>query len=123
MDVNFFGYVRVVQALMPLVRAAVAPGGACSHRRGRVVFIGTGGGNLSPAPPLLSAYMASKWAIEAFCGCMRLEMQLTNLPIDCCVLNPGFVKPTMLMEIGLKMTAIMWANLKTSMGSSQAQDE
>jgi NAD(P)-dependent dehydrogenase (short-subunit alcohol dehydrogenase family) len=67
---------------MPLLRASVAPNGPCANRRGRVVFIGTGGGVLSPAPPLLSAYMASKWAIEAFCGCMRLEMQLKSFPVS-----------------------------------------
>ena len=60
MEVNFFGYVRVVQALMPLIKAAAAKPGA---RRGRVVFIGTGGGVMSPSPPLLCAYMASKWSV------------------------------------------------------------
>jgi hypothetical protein len=39
------------------------------------------------------------------------------------VLNPGFVKPTMLMEIGLATTAKMWAQVTKSMGSTQAQDE
>jgi len=84
MDVNFFGYIRVVQAFMPLVKAATSVPGV---RRGRVVFIGTGGGILSPGPPLLTAYMASKWAIEAFCRSMRVEMQLRELPIDCCMVN------------------------------------
>jgi len=87
------------------------------------VFIGTGGGVLSPAPPLLSAYMASKWAIEAFSGCMRLEMQLTKLPIDVCVLNPGFVKPTMLMEQGLELTRRMWESCKKITKDDRAQDQ
>ena len=120
MDVNFFGYVRVVQALMPLLRTGVER----ADRRGRVVFIGTGGGVFSPAPPLLSAYMASKWAIEAFCGSFRFEMQLKSLPIDACVLNPGFVKPTQLMEIGLKMKDKMWKDCKELNGGSNiAEDE
>ena len=50
MDVNFFGYVRVVQAMMPHVRAGVKAVG----RRGRMVFTGTGGGVLTPVPPLLT---------------------------------------------------------------------
>ena len=54
MDVNFFGYVRVAQALMPLVRQ----GCKVTKRRGRMVFTGTGGGVLTPVPPLLTAYMA-----------------------------------------------------------------
>jgi short-subunit dehydrogenase len=88
-----------------------------------VIFIGTGGGILSPMPPLLSAYMASKFAMEAFCGSLRNEMSLRHLPIDCCMVNPGFVKPTMLMEIGLKMTENMWAAVEKSIGSSKARDE
>lgn len=122
MDVNFFGYVRVVQAFMPLIKSGVMDTNGI-RRRGRIVFIGTGGGVLSPAPPLLSAYMASKWAIEAFCGCMRLEMQLKSLPIDLCVLNPGFVKPTMLMEQGLELTRRMWDSCKQITKDDRAQDE
>jgi NAD(P)-dependent dehydrogenase (short-subunit alcohol dehydrogenase family) len=84
MEVNFFGYVRVVQALMPLLKKAVAKPGA---RRGRIVFIGTGGGSTSPSPPLLCAYMASKFSCEAFCQTLRMEMQLRSLPIDACMLK------------------------------------
>jgi len=114
MDVNFFGYVRVTQQFMPLLKAAAAVPGA---RRARCVFIGTGGGILSPAPPLLTAYMASKWAIEAFCRSLRVEMQLRKLPVDCCMVNPGFVKPTMLMSEGLKLNSRMWQACAASLGS------
>lgn len=115
MDVNFFGYVRITQQFLPLLKAAsLAPGG----RRGRLVYIGTGGGILSPAPPLLTAYMASKWAIEAFCRCTRVELQLRELPIDCCMVNPGFVKPTMLMSEGLKLNTRMWDACAASLGSN-----
>jgi NAD(P)-dependent dehydrogenase (short-subunit alcohol dehydrogenase family) len=136
MDVNFFGYVRVTQALLPLLRKSlgvdgIEEGGKHSEnsnapldgRRGRVVFIGTGGGHLSPTPPLLSAYMASKFGIEAFCGSLRNEMSLRRLPIDCCMVNPGFVKPTMLMTEGLKLTESMWAQCEKKIGSSKARDE
>lgn len=116
MDVNFFGYVRVTQQLMPLVREATSKPGA---RRGRCVYIGTGGGILSPGPPLLTAYMASKWAIEAFCRAIRVEMQLRELPIDCCMVNPGFVKPTMLMSEGLKLNARMWEACAKKLGTNQ----
>lgn len=115
MDVNFFGYIRVTQQFMPLLKAAVAVPGA---RRARCVYIGTGGGILSPGPPLLTAYMASKWAIEAFCRSIRVEMQLRELPIDCCMVNPGFVKPTMLMSEGLKLNARMWDACAAKLGSN-----
>jgi len=106
MDVNFIGYVRVVQAFMPMLKENVTKPGA---RRGRVIFVGTGGGVLSPSPPLLCAYMASKWSVEAFCQSMRMEMQLRELPIDACMLNPGFIKPTQLIAGGLPLAEKMWA--------------
>lgn len=136
-DVNFFGYVRVTQAVLPLIRQSLGVDGTdlggkgpgCSSdaklagRRGRVVFIGTGGGYLSPTPPLLSAYMASKFGIEAFCGSLKNEMSLRHLPIDCCMVNPGFVKPTMLMAGGIKLTESMWEACKKATGSDRAREE
>ena len=119
MDVNFFGYVRVAQALMPLVRQ----GCKITKRRGRMVFTGTGGGVLTPVPPLLTAYMASKFAVEAFVRSFRVEMQLTEKPIDACIISPGFVKPTMLVENGLKLNEAMWADCQKRLGTSQARDE
>ncbi len=63
---------------MPVLKATVS---APTSRRGRVVFIGTGGGVMSPSPPLLFAYMASKWSIEAFCQTFRTEMQARSREI------------------------------------------
>ncbi|KAH8062287.1 DUF4116-containing protein [Aureococcus anophagefferens] len=77
MDVNFFGYVRVVQAMMP----------------------------------------------HAFVRSFRVEMQLTEKPIDACIISPGFVKPTMLVENGLKLNDQMWAACKARLGTDQAKDE
>lgn len=108
MEVNFFGYVSVTQAFMPLLREAANKPNA---RRGRVIFVGTGGGVLTPAPALLSAYMASKWAGEAFCQVLRMEMQLTKQPIDACMVNPGFIKPTALMAVGKKLLESAWAKM------------
>ena len=119
MDVNFFGYVRVVQAMMPHVRAGVEAVG----RRGRMVFTGTGGGVLTPVPPLLTAYMSSKFAVEAFVRSFRVEMQLTEKSIDACIISPGFVKPTMLVENGLKLNDQMWAACKSRLGTDQAKKE
>jgi len=119
MDVNFLGYVRVVQALMPHVRKGVEAVG----RRGRMVFTGTGGGVLTPVPPLLTAYMASKFAVEAFVRSFRVEMQLTGKPIDACMISPGFVKPTMLVENGLKLNERMWASCAERFGDDRAKRE
>lgn len=119
MDINFFGYVEVCQVFLPLLKAAaLKPGG----RRGRIVFTGTGGGVMSPAPALLSAYMASKWAGEAFMQCLRMEMRLRKLPIDACMVNPGFIKPTALMAGGKVLLEKMW-NAVPNGKSQQARDE
>ena len=59
-------------------------------------------------PPLLTAYMSSKFAVEAFVRSFRVEMQLTERPIDVVMISPGFVKPTMLVETGIKLNKAMW---------------
>jgi len=107
-DVNYFGYINVTQAFLPLLREAQSKPGS---RRGRVVFIGTGGGVASPSPALLSAYMGSKWAGEAFIRVLRLEMQMQKLRIDCCMLNPGVVKPTALQAGGMALMDRMWSEM------------
>ena len=47
------------------------------------------------------SYMGTKWAVEALCQTLRLECKLTRKRIDVCMLNPGFVQPTGLMQSGL----------------------
>jgi len=118
-EVNFFGYVRVAQAFLPLMReAASKPDG----RRGRLVFFGTGGGVKSPVPPLLSAYMASKFAVEAFASSLRCELQLTKSNIDVTMVNPGIIKPTNLQAGGIALTQKMWSDCEAKNGSAIAQD-
>lgn len=107
-QVNFLGYVAVTQAFLPLIKRAVSMPNA---RRGRVVLIGTGGGVPSPSPPLISAYMASKWAGEAFCQSLRLEMKMRKLPIDALMVNPGVVKPTKLMSGGMAILEKTWEKM------------
>jgi len=106
LDVNFFGYVATTQAVLPLIKEAVKNR---PDRRGRVMFVGTGGGVPSPSPALLSAYMSSKWATEAYCQSLRLEMRLVKQPIDVLMINPGFIKPTGLMSVGKTLLEKTWA--------------
>lgn len=118
MDVNYIGSVRVVQAFLPLMRDRADPMGT----PGRIVLTGTGGGPCTPCPPLLTAYMGSKFALEAYSQAIRQELIMTSSNVDVCVINPGFVKPTMLMEEGLKLTEKMWTACEASLGSSKARD-
>jgi NAD(P)-dependent dehydrogenase (short-subunit alcohol dehydrogenase family) len=105
MEVNYFGYVMVTQKFLPLVKQAVQNPEA---RRGRVIFVGTGGGVMSPAPALLSAYMGSKWAGEAYIQVLRIEMAMQKLRIDASMVNPGFIKPTALVDGGKRLIDRLW---------------
>ena len=107
-QVNLIGYIRVTQAFMPLVREATSVKGS---RQGRLIFIGTGGGVPSACPPLLSAYMASKWGGDAFCQSLRIEMQLRKYNIDACLINPGFIKPTQLASVGERLLQETWKKM------------
>lgn len=117
-DVNYIGNIRMTQQFLPLLKEA-----ASSESRGRIVYTGTGGGPCSPCPPMLSAYMSSKFACEAFTQSLSMELHMLDTPIDTAVINPGFVKPTMLMEEGKKLTDKMWKACEESLGHSAAKDE
>jgi len=116
LQVNFLGFVRVVQNFMPILKKR-------SMTPARIIFTGTGGGPCTPCPPLLTAYMSSKFATEGFCHSLRAEMYMTETNIECCMINPGFVKPTMLMEKGVELTNKMWKICEEKQGSTMAKDE
>jgi short-subunit dehydrogenase len=65
----------------------------------------------------------SKFALEAYSQSLRQEFYMTNPNIDVCVINPGFVKPTLLMAEGLKLTETMWKQCEQNLGSTVAKDE
>jgi NAD(P)-dependent dehydrogenase (short-subunit alcohol dehydrogenase family) len=119
LDVNFVGSIRIVQVLLPLLKKSGAKGSISS----RIILTGTGGGPCSPCPPLLTAYMSSKFALEAYAQSLRQELYMTGAKIDVSVINPGFVKPTLLMAEGLKLTDAMWKACENNLKSSIAHDE
>jgi NAD(P)-dependent dehydrogenase (short-subunit alcohol dehydrogenase family) len=59
MDVNFYGYIYVAKAFLPLVRSAATP-----DRRGRLCFVSSGP-LPGPGVPFITSYLAAKWAGEA----------------------------------------------------------
>ncbi len=117
-QVNFLGFLRVIQNLLPIMKAQPS-----SSLSGRIILTGTGGGPCSPCPPLLTAYMASKFATEAYCQALRQELYMSSSPIEAVVINPGFVKPTLLMEEGKKLTQKMWELCEAKSGNTRAKDE
>ncbi|CAF1096298.1 unnamed protein product [Adineta steineri] len=79
MDVNFFGHVAMTKTFLPLL---------ISKRNSRVINITSVAGIL--AGPNLSAYAASKYALESFSDCLRREMYRWNLRVS--IIEPGFMK-------------------------------
>ena len=75
LDVNVVGQVAVTQAVLPRLRAA----------RGRVVFISSISGML--ASPMLGAYAASKFAIEAIGDAFRVELRPWGIAVS--LVEPG----------------------------------
>jgi NAD(P)-dependent dehydrogenase (short-subunit alcohol dehydrogenase family) len=77
-EVNFFGQVAITQALLP----ALLAGG------GRVVNVSSIGGRV--ALPMVAAYNASKFALEAVSDSLRRELH--GQGVDVILIEPGGVK-------------------------------
>ena len=75
-ETNFFGAVRVVNAVLPAMRRA---------KSGRILVMGSSGGTASV--PFASYYCATKFALEAYCEGLRGE--LLPLGIHVSVVAPG----------------------------------
>jgi NAD(P)-dependent dehydrogenase (short-subunit alcohol dehydrogenase family) len=84
MEVNLIGPIIVTQAFGPLLGSDPSLKGP----KGRIVMISSVGGKIGF--PLLSAYSASKHAIEGLSESLRREMMLFG--IDVIIVAPGAVK-------------------------------
>lgn len=76
MDVNFFGPVRMIRAVLPHMRA---------QGRGRILTVGSMAGHASL--PYQGFYSASKSALEAVNEALRLELR--GSAIDATIICPG----------------------------------
>ncbi|XP_064104547.1 D-beta-hydroxybutyrate dehydrogenase, mitochondrial-like [Macrobrachium nipponense] len=74
-DVNFFGLVSATKSFLPLVRRAKGRVVNVSSMLGRMVY------------PMGSPYIATKYAVEAFSNCLRLEMRRWGVHV--CIIEPG----------------------------------
>lgn len=70
LEVNVVGQLAVTQAVLPLLRASA----------GRVVFISSVNGQLSA--PMMGAYSASKFALEAAADALRVELMSWNIAVS-----------------------------------------
>jgi hypothetical protein len=76
MDVNFFGMVRVVQAVLPIMR---------NQKGGRIICVSSIAGIIGL--PFQGVYSASKFAIEGYCLALRTEVKPHN--VEVVLVNPG----------------------------------
>ncbi len=79
LDVNLFGTMRVVRHALPYLRAV---------RRGRIAVMSSIAGRIGSMG--LSAYAASKFALEGFAESLALEVQ--PLGIRVAIIEPGIVR-------------------------------
>ncbi len=75
-DINVFGHLQLVQAIVPKMIA---------NKHGKVVWTSSMGGIL--VVPFLGAYCATKHAIEALAGSMKAELEQFGIKVA--TINPG----------------------------------
>jgi short-subunit dehydrogenase len=96
MEVNYFGSIRCLKAVWPLLEKA--PG-----YRPHIVVIAS---QVTRAPfPRAEAYGASKAAIQYFFNSLRVDLLQTN--IDISIVNPGFVDTPLTQKNDFKMPFLM----------------
>lgn len=85
-ETNFFGTVRLMKAVLPLMR---------KQRSGIIVNVSSIGGRIGV--PLNSAYTSSKFALEGFSESMKYELE--GFGIRVILIEPGAVKTNFLENI------------------------
>jgi len=82
METNYFGTLRCVKAVVPQMR---------ERRSGCIVSISSVSGRISNSP--LTAYCASKWALEALCEGLASEMKTFGVRVA--LVEPGLIATDM----------------------------
>jgi short-subunit dehydrogenase len=77
-ETNFFGLVELTKKVLPIM---------LKNNQGRIVNISSVAGLM--ALPLIGAYSASKYALEAVTDALRMELWNTNIKVI--TINPGLV--------------------------------
>ncbi len=78
-DTNFFGVVRVTNAVLPIMR---------EQRAGRIITVGSLAGLVGV--PAQAFYSASKFALEGFSESLAMEVRGFNIKVS--LIEPGFFK-------------------------------
>jgi NAD(P)-dependent dehydrogenase (short-subunit alcohol dehydrogenase family) len=83
-DTNFFGWIEVIRAALPLLRKGVRAQGIYIPR---VALVSSIGGRV--AQPILAPYTCSKWATTALGDSLRLELRRQGIGVS--VIEPGAI--------------------------------
>jgi len=83
-DINFFGWIEVIRAALPLLRKGVLALGIYVPR---LVLVSSIGGRV--AQPMLAPYTCSKWATTALGDSLRLELRRQGIGVS--VIEPGVI--------------------------------
>jgi len=86
METNYFGALRCIQALAPHMR---------KRHSGCIINVTSIGGRITSAP--LTAYNASKWALEALSEALAGEMKTFNVRVA--IVEPGIIDTAMARRI------------------------
>ena len=92
-ETNFFGAVRVLKAVLPMMR---------KQRSGTIVNVSSIGGKIGV--PLNSAYVGSKFALEGFSESMKYELE--GFDIKVILIEPGAVNTNFLDNAKQAQTAM-----------------
>ncbi len=87
METNYFGVIRCVQAVAPQMR---------QRKSGCIINVSSVAGRITSPP--LTAYMASKWALEALTEALAGEMKTFNVRVA--LVEPGIIDTAMARRIG-----------------------
>jgi len=98
-DVNVFGMMAVTIALLPLLGTAATP----ENHPGRIINMNSIEGKLPS--PFISAYAATKWAIEGFTHSLRRELRLFGIKVI--IVGPGGVKSEMRRKNSLEISSLV----------------
>lgn len=82
METNFWGYVRMSQAVLPHMR---------KHRYGKIIQVSSLGGSIGI--PMQAFYAASKHAVDGYTKSLRMEVKPFNIKVV--LVKPGFIRTDM----------------------------
>jgi NAD(P)-dependent dehydrogenase (short-subunit alcohol dehydrogenase family) len=86
METNYFGAIRCIQAVAPLMR---------QRRSGCIINVTSVAGKIASAP--MAPYTASKWALEALSEALAGEMKTFNVRVA--IVEPGIIDTAMARRV------------------------